>query len=98
MSKFPSPTRVRNELEARDQTGVDEAIDRIEKYIRTSWDGRGSVAWSTRGLSVRQVEAIIKVLVAAGWSARRVSDQRDGDYLEIREAATPALVESYYGK
>lgn len=66
---------------------VNIAVRQIYLQLTDKWDGhRACVAVhkiDSKSLTPVQYARVVAILTTLGWSVKYVSDQRDGDYLEI---------------
>jgi hypothetical protein len=73
-----TPSEAREKERGRWNPDIARWISKIDEGL-----GDGGRKFSTRLQSPLVVDEIIRVYQHVGWKVERVSDQRDGDYLEF---------------
>jgi len=85
-TKIPSPKELKNLQKVNRQPLIDLAIDRISKELATKRPYRGKYTIDLNSEEYQIKDYLVDEFQKAGWNAKIESDQRDGIWIELKEA------------
>ena len=86
----PEELQIANDIAAAQEAAAAEAI--IDRNLKAKYAGVGRSIIIDAAMGVRSyiVDYVVEKYRRAGWTVKRVSDQRDGDFFEFTHIASTA--------